>query len=520
MKLAISSLVLFLCLFVPKFSYAAIDLSVTPIRYEITADPGKSVTKSAKIINNTNASVQIVMGKSDFQAKWTDGNSLFVRKSEMVYPEQELSNWISIWNTTFTLGPKQSKEVSFTIAIPSNATPGWHYWAIFFKNKNASSSGSVWLQVDYGVLLLVKVNGDVISEGKPWELRVSGGGWIRIVLDDCRIDFTSSPLDGKCFDSVEDFFVAPDKKKWFRKEWAPEWFAVVFDLPFENIGNTHIKPEGKILLVDKDGKPFEKIGKEIIRDENGSMVWERIVDYLPLNDEWGNTLPKTTRDFHIEWKGFPYKGYDEKWNEMIKYWTPGEYYTMLNKSDRQFIMFWERIAEKTSIVPITARIDLSYVWEDGKEKKFHQEKTFDITYIEEYIGLNPYVIAPLSILVLFIFIFFLFGRKRRRKKETGVLRYFLREHFHRYWENIYISADESVRDFYNNASLEKRLKLANEIEKIIINNPQSKKLKKVVEKLGLHYIPEKDNISLQDWLMEIHELMIHKERKTRQRKVQ
>ena len=69
MKLAISSLVLFLCLFVPKFSYAAIDLSVTPIRYEITADPGKSVTKSAKIINNTNASVQIVMGKSDFQAK-------------------------------------------------------------------------------------------------------------------------------------------------------------------------------------------------------------------------------------------------------------------------------------------------------------------------------------------------------------------------------------------------------------------------------------------------------------------
>lgn len=89
-------------------------------------------------------------------------------------------------------------------------------------------------------------------------------------------------------------------------------FNVTFHIPFQNGGNTHIKPEGKIILTDETNKPFEKIGKEIIKDENGSVIGEKIVDYLPLNDQGGNILPNTTREFNIDWIGFPYKSYDDK----------------------------------------------------------------------------------------------------------------------------------------------------------------------------------------------------------------
>jgi hypothetical protein len=68
------SLLFVLCIFSALFmqsTFAAIDLSVTPIRYEITADPGDTITKTAKIINNTNSAFTIIMGKSDFQAKDT-----------------------------------------------------------------------------------------------------------------------------------------------------------------------------------------------------------------------------------------------------------------------------------------------------------------------------------------------------------------------------------------------------------------------------------------------------------------
>jgi hypothetical protein len=42
----------------------------------------------------------------------------------LVHPDQQLSTWINIGTEDFVLGPKQEKEVIFTIDVPSNATPG------------------------------------------------------------------------------------------------------------------------------------------------------------------------------------------------------------------------------------------------------------------------------------------------------------------------------------------------------------------------------------------------------------
>jgi len=88
-------------------------------------------------------------------------------------------------------------------------------------------------------------------------------------------------------------------------------FNIKFDIPFDNSGNTHIKPLGKIILKDENGKELKAIGKEVIVNDLGAVIGEKIVDYIPINDTGGNVLPKTKRIFESEWKGFPYKTYDE-----------------------------------------------------------------------------------------------------------------------------------------------------------------------------------------------------------------
>lgn len=57
---------------------------------------------------------------------------------------------------------------------------------------------------------------------------------------------------------------------------------------------------------------IQAIGKESILNEYGATIGEKIVDYIPFNDEGGNVLPSSSRLFQSSWKGFPYQSYDEK----------------------------------------------------------------------------------------------------------------------------------------------------------------------------------------------------------------
>jgi len=54
----------------------------------------------------------------------TSGKPKFVRKSELVFPNQQLSTWIDINTKDFILPAHQEKEITFFINIPSDATPG------------------------------------------------------------------------------------------------------------------------------------------------------------------------------------------------------------------------------------------------------------------------------------------------------------------------------------------------------------------------------------------------------------
>ena len=452
MNLLKKFIIFFTVFFIAFYSkcLAEINLSVSPIKYEIESSTWSTIIKTAKLINLSDQSFTIYTWKSDFTSKDSSWNPKFVRKSELVFPEQQLSSWITIDTKEFNIWPWEEKEISFTIKIPENATPGWHYWAIFFKNNN--SENSVWSQVginiDYWVLILLKVDWEVVTkwEIEEEEIKINTGWWgwwsgwwtpsssekivskfeneketqenlIDDKKDNCFIDLTKSNYDWKCIGSIiedKEENLIDDKKEEnvFDKD---KGFNIIFDIPFKNEWNTHIKPEGTIKLIDENWNELKQIWKEVIKNDAWSIIWEKIVDYIPINDVWWNVLPSSKREFKSEWKGFPYKSYDNEWNQVLNYWSPWEYYTKRNIEKRSFLMFWERVAERQKNETIKALINLSYEDENWEDIEFNSAKEFKINYIEEYIQLNPYVIISIISIFIVTFLFWIIWLKRKKK---------------------------------------------------------------------------------------------------------
>ncbi len=412
-------------------SNANISFTVSPIKYEIETSTWSTIARKALLFNRTDQTITIYTWVSDFEAKDDKWTPRFIKKSNDDLTGQELSNWINIEQESFEIWPKEKKEITFTISVPDNATPGWHYWAVFFKNYNAGNGGGqIKINVDYWVILLVNVEWEII---KDWELddteiKINNTWWYSdIEKDVCKYwDFTASDHDWRCFNSwneiiglinyssIKDNEEKPEDNNENEDDENNNDFSVNLDTSFTNKWNTHIKPEGKITLIDDEWNEIKWIWEKSILNEDWAIIGKEIVDFLPINDVWWNVLPSTNRIFENNWRGFPYKTYDDEWNIIIKYWTPEEYYTRKNLEDNLILMPWETIKERICTKNIKAITELSYLDEEWEEVNFNSAKDFVVHYKEQYVWVNPYILALMWIILFFIFFLFIIFKKKKK----------------------------------------------------------------------------------------------------------
>lgn len=417
---------IFILLNFNNLTNATINFSVTPIVYNIETETWSIIYKSAILRNNSNKTVAIKTWKTDFQANWTNWIPQFVRKSELVYPEQELSSWITIETDSFLISPNESKDINFTIQVPNDASPWWHYWAVCFKNNNSeiSSWWNIGINIDYCTIILVNIDWEIITEANVESTKIKNLDWSwwgwwysNITIDDCIIDLTPSNYDWLC---INNFFSADEI--WDdienldlddNSEININDFNINFETLFINEWNTHLLPEWKITLIDEDWNQIKWIWKETIKNDEWAKIWVKIVDYLPINDEWWNVLPSQKRIFNIEWQGFPYEWYDKDWNMIIKYWTPDEYYTRKNIEENWFLFPWERVNEKINHEKVKAYIDISYINKDWEIVEFSSAQEFFVDYKEKYIWLNPYsFICSLMFFIILLLLWIIFRKKK------------------------------------------------------------------------------------------------------------
>lgn len=136
-------------------------LTVSPVRIELAGDPGTTITGEFLLINEQPSQQLFYLSSENFEARGEEGSPTFVASTE------GLASWVST-TPSVRLAGGEKKKVQFKVAIPVNADPGGHFAAIFAGTGDPASAGEggqVSVGAKIGVLILLRVNGDVAEGG-------------------------------------------------------------------------------------------------------------------------------------------------------------------------------------------------------------------------------------------------------------------------------------------------------------------------------------------------------------------
>ena len=185
---------------------AGYDVTISPIFFDLSANPGSAVGGTIKLRNNTTNPLPIKLGVEKITA---DLNGNVTLKAD---PSDTTLSWISFPQDTFVAKPLEWTEIPFTINIPKEAAYGY-YWTITFAQDKTSplSRSGVSLTGAAGLPILL----DVIKPGAKAEAKIT--------------QF-----------SVNQF--------------VTEYLPADFTIKIESLGNVHIQPHGSIFISDGRNK--------------------------------------------------------------------------------------------------------------------------------------------------------------------------------------------------------------------------------------------------------------------------
>lgn len=192
-------------------------LTLTPVRLEISGDPGEVLNKEMTLINERMTAETYYVSYGNFEAQGETGNPTFVEAKD------DVGTWIEAPESIF-LAPGTSKVVPLKITIPKTAEPGGHFGAIFWGTApTAVAPGEVSIGAKTTMLVLLRVNGAISEKG----------GVLEFATKNKQTLYTSLPVE--------------------------------FYYRFENAGTDRIKPAGAVKIrnmigitaADVPGNPVE-----------------------------------------------------------------------------------------------------------------------------------------------------------------------------------------------------------------------------------------------------------------------
>ncbi|MBI4122447.1 MAG: hypothetical protein HY462_00450 [Parcubacteria group bacterium] len=314
-------------------AYAA-SITVSPPKFEFEVEKGGTVHGAIAITNGDSAPLVLLPSVADFTAQGEAGEPAFVQGSEA--SSFSLASWIVLPAEAITVPAGEKLEVPFTVRIPENAEAGGHFGTIFFSPVT-EQSGTIAVEQKVGVLLLVRVAGEVLEQGEVTA-------------------FGAYP-----FGTEADLVALREPKSVFSN------FPLTFAVRFTNTGNVHVKPQGTITLKNMFGTTLSRVGEEITQTETGAYTGTKLVDYLPINDRGGNVLPQSSRVFTASWRGYGSPALNEAGERELA-WRGigfGRYTAELdvafgdNKLPKQSVSFW--IIPWMIILPVLAGLALLIV---------------------------------------------------------------------------------------------------------------------------------------------------------------
>lgn len=186
---------------------------VSPVRTDMTVQPGASSQVTVYIQNVSSAVENLRVVVNDFQAPKDESGNPALLLNGSAAPQHSLKQFISAPTDSFTLQPGQQKAINVTVKVPAGTPGGGYYGAIRFAPVGASGDKNVNLSASVASLILVTVPGN-LSE----QLSIAGFG---VAQGDAVTSLRSLFFNNKNLQAV---------------------------VRFQNSGNVQEQPFGKILL--------------------------------------------------------------------------------------------------------------------------------------------------------------------------------------------------------------------------------------------------------------------------------
>ncbi len=215
------------------FSHTALALTVSPAKKELQADPGSVVVGEIELLNDQDEAKRFFTSFENFESRGDSGAPYFTGSGS------GLATWIES-QSEVTIESGERVFVPYTIRVPENAEPGGYFSALFFgtQEPQGSGAGEVTIGGKVGVLILLRVNGDVDETAGLGSFGLSGS---RRVVDSLPVTLAYN---------------------------------------FNNEGGDKTVPRGEIVIKNTLRVTTEK---------------------LLANEREGNVLPNSTRKFEIVW---------------------------------------------------------------------------------------------------------------------------------------------------------------------------------------------------------------------------
>ena len=152
----------FLGVVLPVFvAYGQAGISVTPLTFELTGNPGDAVINTIRVTNPTDGAVIFEMEIEDFTTVGEMGEVVIDAAGDEAV---SMRNWITTTPKRFTLEAGETQSVSFTITVPKNAEPGGHYASILAAVKGVADVTGAAVAQKVATLVLLSVSGTIREE--------------------------------------------------------------------------------------------------------------------------------------------------------------------------------------------------------------------------------------------------------------------------------------------------------------------------------------------------------------------